>query len=221
MAIQDEIEVCIITAPRDIATLNYSIYSMRKQIDCYINIFAEPGPLQVTGGDMNILINHERLGVFKNYHNALNWYLKNSKKPYIWITEDDYVYNSTLKTRLNEVLSYKDEFGFFNMFTNYWNPAFPNPMPEGWTDLRLNYWDAWMMSYIMRRGTVERLVKDSCYLNYLDTTDKNIDGATAETFKRLGLAMFYHNPSPSCSAVVTSTIGHECKTDGLHFKLNI
>ena len=60
------------------------------------------------------------LGALHNYNNALNWILKYGKKPYIWITEDDYVYNSTILKRLDEAVSAED-YGYYNMFTNYWD----------------------------------------------------------------------------------------------------
>ena len=131
MEIANKIDFGIITAPRELPTLDYSIRSLRKFIpDCYLNIFAEPGPLQIEAHKMNILVNREKLGALHNYNNALNWILKFGKKPYIFITEDDYVYNSTIIKRLEEAISDKD-YGYYNMFTNYWNPSLPNPMPEG------------------------------------------------------------------------------------------
>jgi hypothetical protein len=222
MAIQDEIDIGIITAPRELPTLDYSIKSLRKYLpNCYLNIFAEPGRLETEAYKMNILVNREVLGALHNYNNALNWILKHGEKPYIWITEDDYVYNSLLVRRLDEVLSHDKEFGYFNLFTNYWNPALPNPMTEGWADLRLGYWDAWGMNYVMRRDVARRLVVSKTWNEYLNTTNKNIDGAISETFKQMDLPMWFHNPSPSCTCGIISTLGHECKTDGLHFKLNL
>ena len=222
MGAESKIDIGIITAPRELPTLDYSVRSLRKFLpDCYLNIFAEPGRLEIEAYKMNILVNREQLGALHNYNNALNWILKYGKKPYIWITEDDYVYNSLLIRRLDEVLMHEGEFGYFNLFTNYWGPALPNPMAEGWTDLRLGYYDAWGMNYIFKRETAKRLVESKTWKTYLETTKKNIDGAISETFKQMDLPMFFHNPSPSCTCGVISTLGHECKTDGLHFKLNI
>lgn len=222
MAIKDKIDIGIITAPRELPTLEYSIRSLRKFIpDCYLNIFAEPGRLEIEAVKMNILVNTERLGALHNYNNALNWILKFGKKPYIWITEDDYVYNSTIVQRLEEAVNYEGEFGYFNLFTNYWNPALPNPMPEGWTDLNLGYYDAWGMNYLLSRETAKKLVQSETYQNYLATTKKNIDGAVSQSLKNMGLKMFFHNPSPTCTCGIISTLGHECKTDGLHFKIKI
>lgn len=212
----------IITAPRELPTLDYSIRSLRRQLpDCYINIFAEPGRLEIDAYKMNILVNRETLGALANYNHALNWMLNHGKKEYIWISEDDYVYNSTIKARLSEALSYSDEFGYFNMFTNYWNPALPNPMSEGWTDLAMGYYDAWGMNYIFQRKTAERLAESETWKHFVATTKKNIDGAVSESLKQMGLKMFFHNPSPTCTCGVISTLGHECKTDGLHFRHNI
>jgi len=219
--ITGKIDFGIITAPRELPTLDYSVRSLRKFLpDCYLNIFAEPGRIEVDAYKMNILVNREKLGALHNYHNALTWILKYGKKPFIWITEDDYVYNSTIIQRLEEAVNYEGEYGYFNMFTNYWGPAFPNPMPEGWSDLRLGYYDAWGMAYVIPRVSAEKLVKNETYINYLDTTKKNIDGAISESFKRMGMKMFFHNPSPTCTCGIISTLGHECKTDGLHFKMN-
>lgn len=221
MGISD-IDIGIITAPRELPTLDYSIKSLRKFIpNCYLNIFSEPGRIEIEANNMDIIVNREKLGALANYNNALMWILKYGKKPYIWITEDDYVYNSTIINRLEEAVNYNGDFGYFNMFTNYWNPALPNPMAEGWSDLRLGYYQAWGMCYVIPRKAAERLVKDETYINYLNTTKKSIDGAISETFKRMDLPMFFHNPSPTCTCGIISTLGHICKTDGLHFKLDL
>jgi len=186
--------------------------------DCYLNIFAEPGRLEIEAYKMNILVNRERLGALHNYNNALHWILKYGKKPYIWITEDDYVYNSTVTQRLEEAINYEGEFGYFNLFTNCHNPAMPNEMPEKWSDLQFTYMQGWGMCYLMRRETAKRLVESETWKHYLETTKKNIDAAVTQVFYDMGLKMFYHNPSPTCTCGVISTLEHECKTDGLHFR---
>lgn len=222
MGIADKIDIGIITAPRDLPTLDYSVRSLRRFLpDCYLNVFSEPGKIEVDAVKMNILVNNERLGALANYNRALNWILKFGKKPYIWITEDDYVYNSTILDRLNEAVNFDKDFGYFNLFTNYWNPSLPNPMPDGWSDLQFGYYQGWGMNYLMKRENAIKLSKHEAWNKYLETTNKNIDAAVTEVFRQMGLPMFYHNPSPSCSCAVVSTLGHECKTDGLHFKLNI
>jgi hypothetical protein len=221
MSIADKIDIGIITAPRELPTLDYSVRSLRKYLpESYLNIFAEPGRLEIEAYRMNILVNREKLGALHNYHNALGWILKYGKKPYIWVTEDDYVYNSSLVKRLEEATS-SDNFGYYNLFTNYWNPSLPNPMPDGWTDLRLGYYKAWGMNYLMPRQVVKYLIKHETYNHYLETTKKNIDGVVSETLLQMNLPMYFHNPSPSCTCGLISTLGHECKTDGLHFKLNL
>ena len=220
MGISD-IDYGIITAPRELPTLDYSIKSLRRFLpDCYLNIFSEPGRVEVEGAKMNVLINRERLGALKNYHNALMWILKYGKKPYIWITEDDYAYNSDITARLQDALNHDGDFGFYNMFTNYWNPSLPNPMPEGWNSLALGYYKSWGMSYVIKREIALKMIEHECYKHYVETTDKNIDGVIGETFLQMGLPMYYHNPSPSCSCVVVSTLGHEHKSDGMHFRMN-
>jgi hypothetical protein len=77
------------------------------------------------------------------------------------------------------------------------------------------------MNYVMRRDVARKLVVSKTWNEYLNTTNKNIDGAISETFKQMDLPMWFHNPSPSCTCGIISTLGHECKTDGLHFKLNL
>ncbi len=122
--------------------------------------------------------------------------------------------------RLTEATE-REGYGYYNMFTNYWNPSLPNPMAEGWVNHTFGYYEAWGMSYVMTRDGVKRLKEHECYQHYLATTKKNIDGVVSETFKRMGLGMYLHNPSPSCSASVVSTLGHEHHSDGLHFKMNL
>jgi hypothetical protein len=216
----DKIGIGIITAPRALPTLSLSVKSLRDSIPgCYLNIFSEPGEIHLDGGAMNVLINRVKLGALKNYDNALNYIYSHSEKPYIWVTEDDYLYNSSLTDRLNEAVEYADEFGYFNMFTNSENSILREQTDEGWLRMDLGYSDAWGMSYLFRRETVKRLREDEYYLNTFSDHDRNIDAIVSESLNRMGLAMFYHNPSPSCSCGIISTLGHSCKTDGLNFKL--
>lgn len=214
-----DIAIGIITAPREINTLSYSVRSLRKFVSSHLYIFSEPGKIEVDGVDMIINVNAEKKGALHNYDHALRWMLSHTDKPFIWVTEDDYVYNSDIIVCLNEAVN-KTGYGYCNMFTNYWCPSLPNPMDEGWTDLQLGYYKAWGVSYLFPRDIVSQLVSHTSYLSYLATTTKHIDGAVSDTLMQMGLPMLYHNPSPSCSCAVVSTLGHNHKTDGLHFNIN-
>lgn len=214
-----DIAIGIITAPREINTLSYSVRSLRKFVNNRLYIFCEPGRLEVEGSDILINVNAEKKGALHNYDHALRWMLKNTDKPFIWVTEDDYVYNSDIIVCLNEAVN-DSHFGYYNLFTNYWCPSLPNPMAEGWTDLQLGYYKAWGVSYLFPRAVVEKLINHETYVKYLATTTKHIDGAVSETLLQMGLPMYYHNPSSSCSCAVVSTLGHNHKTDGLHFNIS-
>ena len=214
----DEIEFGIITAPRKVPTLAYSVQSLREHIDARLSVFAEPGPLEINGGRMNVYINRNKLGALRNYDSALKYLLRNSKKPYICVLEDDYIYNNTLPARLDEILKYEGDFGYFNLFTNGNNPLL-KVMPSGWQDMRLGWHDAWGVAYVFKREVAERLLKHEYYLEAFSRTDRNIDAVVSETLLRMELPMFYHNPSPSCTFGIISTLGHACMTDGLNFKI--
>lgn len=216
-AILKAVDFGIITAPRQVQTLEYSLKSLRSVIDCYVTIFAEPGPITVDGNRLNILVNASKMGALKNYDQALRWILKYGKKPFICILEDDYIYNNSLIDRLNEILAHEGEFGYYNLFTNANNPIL-KVMETGWRQMDLGYNDAWGVAYVYQRSVVERLLMQEYYIEAFERTDRNIDAVISETLKRMGLPMFYHNPSPSCSFGVISTLGHSCSTDGLGFK---
>ena len=51
---------------------------------------------------------------------------------------------------------------------------------------------------------------------YFEMNDLKLE--VRATDYEMGLKMFYHNPSPTCTCGVISTLEHECKTDGLHFR---
>lgn len=211
------IDIGIITAPRRVPTLEYSLESLRKVLDCYVTIFAEPGPLKVDGDKMNILINRERMGALRNYDQALRWLLRHGKKPYVCVLEDDYIYNASIRDRIEDITKHEGEFGYYNLFTNANNPLL-KVMEKGWSDMRLGWHDAWGVAYVYQRGVVERLLKHEYYRDAFNRTDRNIDAVVSETLKQMDLPMFYHNPSPTCSFGVVSTLGHSCATDGLGFK---
>jgi len=219
-AVTDKIAIGIITAPREIPTLPHSVRSLRKYLpEGWLNIFSEPGPVEVDGGAINVFIHRHKQGALRNYDLALAYILERSGKPYIWVTEDDYLYNADLEVRLKEAVEYDQDFGYFNMFTNSNNPILGSQTDQGWLHLDLGWPDAWGVSYLFRREIVLRIRQDEFYRECLTTHDRNIDAVVSETLKRMGLAMFYHNPSPNCTFGITSTLGHACKTDGLNFKL--
>jgi hypothetical protein len=218
--LQELIDFGIITAPRQLPTLAYSVQSLRKVIDCYLTVFAEPGRHCIEGHSINLLVNSERLGALKNYDHALRWMLKHGKKPYICILEDDYLYNKSLVDRLHEIVAHEGEFGYYNLFTNANNPLLKTMNEKGWHKMDLGWHDAWGVAYVFQRLTVEKLTAHLTYKGYFEKTDRNIDAVVSETLKQLGLPMFYHNPSPACSFGIVSTLGHACQTDGLNFKLD-
>lgn len=213
-----QIDFAIITAPREVPTLEYSVKSLRALLNCYITIFSEPGRIQIDGAKMDIILNREKMGALRNYDQAIRFLLKHGKKPYICILEDDYIYNSTLCDRLSEVISYEGEFGYFNLFTNANNPLL-KVMERGWKPMNLGWHDAWGVAYVYRRRTLEHLLMFETYIEAFERTDRNIDAVVSESLKQMGLDMFYHNPSPVCSFGIVSTLGHACATDGLGFKI--
>lgn len=216
----DGISIGIITAPRQVPTLTHSVRSLRKYLpDSYFNVFAEPGEVEIDSNAVNVFIHRDRQGALRNYDTAMQYLYEKSTKPYIWVTEDDYLYNASIVDRLVEVLKHDQPFGYFNMFTNSNNPILGAQTERGWLRLDLGWPDAWGVSYVFRREVIKDLRGHEFYRKSFETTDRNIDAVISETLKRMGLAMYYHNPSPSCTFGITSTLGHSCKTDGLNFKL--
>lgn len=213
------IDFAIITAPRQVPTLDYSIRSFRSFMDNYLTVFSEPGRVDVDSHRLNILVNREKLGALRNYDQALRWLLKYGKKPFVCVLEDDYIYNESIVARCDEITSRTDEFGYCNLFTNANNPILSKITDTGWVRMDLGWFDAWGVAYVYPRHIAERLLMQEFYIDAFNRTDRNIDAVVSETLKRMGLPMYYHNPSPTCSFGVVSTLGHNCQTDGLNFKL--
>lgn len=214
----EKIEWGIITAPREVPTLGYSVRSFRRYFDDHLTVFAEPGLLAIDASRTTVIFNTARRGALKNYDKAVRHLLKHSDKPLICVLEDDYIYGHSFPDRVREIESADGEFGYYNLFTNANNPILRN-IEAGWQRRDLGWNDAWGVAYVFRREILERILMQEYYMKAFERTDRNIDAVISETLLRMGLGMWYHNPSPTCSFGIVSTLGHECKTDGLNFKI--
>lgn len=218
------LELCITTAPREIPTLKACISALRSAgWQERINVFSEPGKLEVEDSNMLIHVNKKKLGAFDNYDNVLNWFLNRSNKEYVVIMQDDFIVCKEVFNILKRI-DYTEDFGYYNLYTCAENPSNEFIKKPNWNVCKLGHY-AWGACYMMSRKTVERLVKADYYTKHKQgISDGNkgqmIDGAVSESMLQLNLPMYYHNPSLTQHIGYSSTLSHNGMLTGLNFKIN-
>lgn len=213
-------DIGIITAPRRFPTLAYSLESLRAAgVDGHIYIFAEPGSVQFTGSNLTMVMHPARLGAFRNYDYALGYLLQHGKSSRICVLEDDYIYSPGVKHKMADIDRTQETFGYFNLFTNGYHPGIAAYMAkEGWNKVPFGFNEAWGVAYVFPRDLVPAIRAHEFYQEIMEKRNRVIDGTISEVLKRMGLPMWYHNPSLVYSIGFSSTLGNEFKTDGYRFR---
>ena len=196
----------ILTAPRELPTLDASLQSLRRQYKGKVYIFAEPGRMFVNSHDLEIIQHKEHKGAFKNFDFALKYMLGLQTKQ-IAIFQDDFIYTDKFKR-----LKIEDEgFGYYNVFTNKFSGI--KPPEEGWNRMEIG-WKAWGAGYIFDSETLPEIILHDVYQKTMEERNQQIDAAVSEACLQLGLPMWYHNPSLVYTMGVFSTLGHKGNLDG-------
>lgn len=215
------IDIGIITAPRKLATLNVSIQSLRDAgVSNHLVIFSEPGDIDLRGvRNCTVIIHSKKKGAFKNYDYALRYLHNQGKGHRICVLEDDYIYNKSLGKKLQDICKTEERFGYFNLFTNGYHPKIGEHMrQEGWNKVEFGFQGAWGVAYVFPKEILPKLIQHPFYKEKMDKLNRCIDGTVSEVMKRMGLNMWYHNPSLSYTIGYASTLGNEFKTDGYKFR---
>lgn len=205
----DSLAVGITTTSDRQKELNACIASMRKWwLIWTIHIFAEPEngkKYKIKDKDVKLYINKEQLWCFKNFHKMLSTLLSLNKK-YIWLWQDDFLYEEWAIDRLQEVLHSNIVFWYYAMHTR---PRMEKYIYKNWW----NAVDLWRfarwMNYVMRSDVARWMVKHPFYQNHLMTYTKNqqVDSCVSYVLQLMKLPMYYHNPSLSLHSW-DSTIWH-------------
>lgn len=211
-------DIGIITAPRQLPTLNISVKSLRSTgVKNRLLICAEPGPLSIDDHNYIIQSNEERLGCFRNFHNCLTRLLE-LDNDYLLVLSDDIIYHSRLPYYLMEIIDNGYIDGYHALFTHAGQPhIISHPY---WNEIEVG-WGAWCGLYVMRKSVVREMIDTEFYQNHLNNYTKNeqIDACVSECMRLMKRKMFCHNPSLSYTIGYSSTLNHNQITDGLNFQL--
>lgn len=212
------IEIGIITTPRINETLNKSIESLRQSFYDVINVYAEPGEYDIKDQGVNLKINKEKLGCFKNYHNALSD-LVTRGKPHVLVLSDDFVYARNLFKKI----PFNPRCGYYALFTPTGMIHPPCSLTErGWNKVNTGWKTSFGGLYLMKTEMAKRIMEHEFYQNHLNNYEKNqqIDHCIPEVCYQLGLDQWYPNPSLANHIGFSSTIGHihSKETSGLNFR---
>lgn len=193
----------IITAKRKSPTINRSIKSLRETgYGEVINIYAEPHELNIEDKGVNIKVNKEVLGCFRNFDNALKDLIKGGSE-FICVLSDDVVYTRMLikKIRLED-----------NSYSALYTPRgmARHRLKRGWNTFNKGWANAWGGLYMMHRDTAIKIVNHEFYINHLENYEANqqIDHCIPEVCFQLGINQYYHVPSLTDHIGIHSTIGH-------------
>lgn len=209
------ITIGIITAKRKHSTINRTISSLRSiGIDSKIYIFSEPHELNITDKNVDIKMNKETLGCFKNYNNALTF--MSEIDGYIGVFSDDFIFSSQTLNRMR----YSD--GYYAFYTPK-GMSLNNDLSEGWNEVNKGWEGSYGGNYVMHSSVAKKIINHDFYINHLNNYEKNqqIDHCIPEVCFQLGIQQYYHRPSLSNHVGYKSTIGHKHTSweDGLDFRM--
>lgn len=180
--------------------LNACIKSLRdNDIKEKIYIFAEPAPKgkKYNIKALNVVIeeNQEKLWCFRNFHKMITTLIWLWKK-YIWLWQDDFVYQPWIKEKINDIIKWDGTFWYYAMHTR---PRMEKHIYKNWWNDVNIWWFAWGMNYIMRTDIAQIMVRHPFYQNHLMTYTKNqqVDSCVSFVLSLLKVPMYYHNPSLS------------------------
>jgi len=211
-------------APRAKETYNIAINSLRAAgFSDRITIFMEPSYYNFEDNNLLLVKNKKKFGCFKNYNHGLNYLLKHTKKSFIFIIQDDYIFDSNIFHKLDSIISLDiKNIGYFSPLLNIrMAEKLQVSVAEGWQESTIG-WGSWGACYIMPVESVYKLLKHPFYTNHLYKYKKNeqIDACVSETFKKLGLKMLFYSPSLVDHVGDKSTLSHDAsydKTRGFRF----
>lgn len=213
-----EVDIAILTAPREPETLSYSIKSLRAAIgNVPLSIIAEPGSYHITGENMTVYLADKRLGILHNYDRALKFLVQRAKYKHILILSDDIVYHKSVKDRIQDALNDKSNYGYYALFSHAIGNKPPRQiLTRGW-NLNPHEWKYWHGLNIIRLDVARKIPEHSYYKHRLATEKSGIDWIISDTVEGLGFNRYIHNPSPTYT-IGQSTIGHTTQRDGLNYE---
>ncbi len=217
-----ELTVAVTTAPRKDCTLAYCLASIEA---CGWDpiVFAEPGSTET---EYQTVSNPEKLGIWHNWLNSCRWCLSNTTSEYIMTVQDDSLFHPDSKLFVDS-LSWPKNCGFVSLYTpKHYSLNKQNKLrPIGVNRIvTKSLWGA--CALVWRRDTLKSVIETPTCKYWLGAQPKsgsktvmenrkrnpsliaNSDTAIGKAINRLGLDMYFVDPSPVHHIAKYSTISH-------------
>ena len=215
--------VAVTTAPRKDCTLEFCLASIEV---CGWDpiVFAEPGS---TRTDYRTIENEARLGIWHNWLASCRWCLEQSSRPYIMTVQDDSLFHPDSKSFI-DAMQWPDNAGFVSLYTpkHYSLPGKSRRLRSVGINriATKSLWGA--CALLWQRATLERVIETPTCKYWLGARPKsgntqvierrrehpstiaNSDTAIGKAVNRLGLDMYFIDPSPVQHVARYSTISH-------------
>jgi hypothetical protein len=221
-----ELTVAVTTAPRKDCTLAYCLASIEA---CGWNpiVFAEPG---ATETDYQTVWNESKKGIWHNWLNSCRWCLENTSTEFIMTVQDDSLFHPDSKLLVDSIV-WPENCGFVSLYTpRHYSIRKDNTLrPTGINKIvTKSLWGA--CALIWDRCTLVDVLETPTCKYWLGAKPKsgnnsvienrknnpsliaNSDTAIGKAINRLGLFMYFVDPSPVHHIARHSTISHGSNT---------
>lgn len=217
-----ELTVAVTTAPRKDCTLAYCLASIEA---CGWDpiVFTEPGSTET---EYRTVSNESKLGIWHNWLNSCRWCLSNTTSKYIMTVQDDSLFHPDSKLFVDS-LDWPKNCGFVSLYTpKHYSLNKQNRLrPIGVNRIvTKSLWGA--CALVWRRDTLKSVIETPTCKYWLGAQPKsgsktvmenrkrnpsliaNSDTAIGKAINRLGLDMYFVDPSPVHHIAKYSTISH-------------
>ena len=217
-----ELTVAVTTAARKDCTLAYCLASIESCGWTPI-VFAEPGSTET---DYQTIQNETKLGIWHNWLRSCRWCLEHSSTDYIMTVQDDSLFHPDSKSFV-DAMSWPSNCGFVSLYTpkHYSIQKSGELRPTGINRIVTNsLWGA--CALLWKRSVLSQVLETPTCKYWLGAKPKsgaksvienrrlnphliaNSDTAIGKAVNRLGLSMYFVDPSPVHHVAKHSTISH-------------
>jgi len=221
-AIHKTVTVAVTTAPRNECTLAYCLASI-ESCGWIPIVFAEPN---ATATDYQTIASPTKLGIWHNWLNSCRWSLENTDSEYVLTVQDDSLFHPDCK-RFVDSMVWPRNAAFVSLYTpkHYSQRKDRTLRPVGINRITTkSLWGA--CALLWRRDTLSQVLDTPTCRHWLGATPKsrsktvfenrrlnpstiaNSDTAIGKSINRLGLDMYFIDPSPVHHIARFSTISH-------------
>lgn len=198
-------------APREVNTLNATLASM-SWYTWDIIIRAEPNTKKINKKNIIWHQNKQKLWCFKNHHQLILDFLDREEE-YFVMFQDDFQYREDTFDIIDDAIkTHKETWRDFWYYCFHTNEFYRWHIHSTWRNqLKIKFGLAFQVSYLMNKSVIQRMIEHEFYKDHLQNykLNKQVDACISETFHRMWLPMYYHNPSLSIHiGSEYSTIGH-------------